>query len=80
MPLLTTTIGAYPKPDYVAIPDWFTDRTDKMRNPTRDYVEALRALGDQGEAVFARATREVVLDQVDAGIDIPTDGEVRREN
>ena len=30
MPLLTTTIGAYPKPDYVAIPDWFTDRTDKM--------------------------------------------------
>ena len=80
MPLLTTTIGAYPKPDYVTIPDWFTDRTDKMRNPTRDYVEALRALGDQGEAVFVRATREVVLDQVDAGIDIPTDGEVRREN
>ena len=59
MPLLTTTIGAYPKPDY---------------------VEALRVLGDQGEAVFVRATREVVLDQVDAGIDIPTDGEVRREN
>ena len=80
MPLLTTTIGAYPKPDYVAIPDWFTDRTDKMRNPTRDYVEALRALGDQGEDILARATREVVLDQVDAGIDIPTDGEVRREN
>ena len=80
MPLLTTTIGAYPKPDYVTIPDWFTDRTDKMRNPTRDYVEALRALGDQGEAVLVRATREVVLDQVNAGIDIPTDGEVRREN
>ena len=80
MPLLTTTIGAYPKPDYVTIPDWFTDRTDKMRNPTRDYVEALRALGDQGEAVFVGATREVVLDQVNAGIDIPTDGEVRREN
>ena len=62
MPLLTTTIGAYPKPDYVAIPDWFTDRTDKMRNPTRDYVEALRALGEEGEAVLARATREVVLE------------------
>ena len=51
-----------------------------MRNPTREYVEALRALRGQGEAVFERATREVVLEQVDAGIDIPTDGEVRREN
>ena len=80
MPLLTTTIGAYPKPDYVTIPDWFTNRTDKMQNPTRDYVAALRTLGDQAESVFSRATREVVLDQVDAGIDIPTDGEVRREN
>ena len=43
-------------------------------------MEALRTLGDQAESVFARATREVVLDQVDAGVDIPTDGEVRREN
>ena len=24
MPLLTTCIGAYPKPDYVRLPDWFT--------------------------------------------------------
>ena len=23
MPLTTTTIGAYPKPDYVEVPDWF---------------------------------------------------------
>ena len=80
MPLLTTTIGAYPKPDYVTIPDWFTNRTEKMRNPTRDYVEALRTLGDRAEEIFARGTREVVLDQVNAGIDIPTDGEIRREN
>ncbi len=80
MSVLTTTIGAYPKPDYVSLPDWFTDRGDKMRNPTRDYNQALQALGDQAEDVFARGTREVVLDQVNAGIDIPTDGEVRREN
>jgi 5-methyltetrahydropteroyltriglutamate--homocysteine methyltransferase len=30
--------------------------------------------------LFRRATSEVVRDQVSAGIDIPTDGEVRREN
>ena len=23
MPLMTTCIGAYPKPDYVKLPDWF---------------------------------------------------------
>jgi hypothetical protein len=23
MPILTTTIGAYPKPDYVPVPNWF---------------------------------------------------------
>ena len=25
MALLTTTIGAYPKPDYVPTPDWFRE-------------------------------------------------------
>ena len=29
---------------------------------------------------FVKAIEEVVRDQVEAGIDIPTDGEVRREN
>ena len=38
MPLLTTTIGAYPKPDYVPIPDWFgaEDGPDTTR-PTAGY-------------------------------------------
>lgn len=80
MPIRTTTIGAYPKPDYVPIPDWFTDRTERMRSPTTQYMDALHSLGGEAEKTFGRATKEVVLDQVNAGIDIPTDGEVRREN
>ncbi len=81
MALLTTTIGAYPKPDYVPIPDWFRaqagpDTTD----PTRGYLEALAAMGPEAETLFGRGVREVVGDQVEAGIDIPTDGEIRREN
>ena len=37
-------------------------------------------MGDEAEALFKKAAGEVIADQVAAGIDIPTDGEVRREN
>lgn len=81
MPLLTTTIGAYPKPDYVPIPDWFrAEEGPDTARPTEGYLQALARMGDEAEALFARGTREVVEDQVGAGIDIPTDGEIRREN
>lgn len=81
MPLLTTTIGAYPKPDFLPIPDWFqgAEGTDTLR-PTQGYLEALANMGDEAEALFARGTRQVIDDQVEAGIDVPTDGEIRREN
>lgn len=80
MTILTTTIGAYPKPEFVKIPDWFEDRTEVMRNPTKDYEQAIEALGGEAAEILARGTKEAVLDQVNAGIDIPTDGEIRREN
>lgn len=80
MTMKTTAIGAYPKPEFVKIRDWFDDRDEAMRNPTRDYEQAMQALGDEAAEILARGTREVILDQVNAGIDIPTDGEVRREN
>ncbi len=79
--LTTTTIGAYPKPDYVPVTDWFTAE-DGMSTPiaTRLYEENLAKAGDEAEALFVRAAGDVIADQVAAGIDIPTDGEVRREN
>ena len=81
MGLLTTTIGAYPKPDYVPIPDWFRaqEGPDTAR-PTAGYLEALAAMGDEAEALFQRGVKDAIEDQVKAGIDIPTDGEIRREN
>ncbi len=81
MALVTTTIGAFPKPAYVPIRDWFgvpggPDNSD----PTGAYLDQLTAAGETAEARFVRAAREVIRDQVATGIDIPTDGEVRREN
>ena len=83
MALLTTTIGAYPKPSYVPTPDWF-DASRRGEYYTFDYVEEyereLDRLGDDAEAIFVRATRECLDDQLEAGIDVLTDGEMRREN
>jgi len=81
MPLLTTTIGAYPKPDYVPIIDWFkADGSTVTENPTGHYENELALMGDEAEKIFCRAAADVIADQVKCGIDIPTDGEVRREN
>lgn len=75
--MLTTTIGAFPKPDYVPISDWFTNTDGDY---TSAYLAELSAGGDKADALLDEATRDVVQAQVGAGIDIPTDGEIRREN
>ena len=81
MSLLTTTIGAYPKPEYVQLPDWFTHpEGPDAADPTREWARAMTALGEEAEAIIARGVGEAVDDQVGAGIDIPTDGEIPREN
>jgi 5-methyltetrahydropteroyltriglutamate--homocysteine methyltransferase len=79
--MLTTTIGAYPKPESVPIRDWFqhAEGTDTAE-PTAGYAETVRQHGPRLEAILDRATVEVVGEQVELGIDIPTDGELRREN
>jgi 5-methyltetrahydropteroyltriglutamate--homocysteine methyltransferase len=80
MPIPTTTIGAYPKPDYVPIPDWFREESNVAKDPTKALDDCNECHGPQVEELLDRATREVVLEQVRLGIDIPGDGEVRREN
>lgn len=83
MTLRTTCIGAYPKPDYLPIRDWFQvggGLADTGAEVTRGYTDAMRAADEKTEALFVQATGEAVTDQVSAGIDIPTDGEMRREN
>ena len=80
MALLTTTIGSYPKPDYVPVVDWF--RTQDMALPDAQTANEAFSLSRRAEieALLARATHEVVREQAEIGIDVPTDGEMRREN
>ena len=83
MTIKMTCIGAYPKPDYVPIRDWFQVKSglsDTSGDVTRLATEAQKLVGPETEALYARATKAVVEDQVSCGVDVPTDGEMRREN
>jgi len=80
MPIMTTTIGAYPKPEYVTVPDWFQQESTTTGDPTRAFDKARENNELDVEKLLDRATVEVVREQVRLGIDIVTDGEVRREN
>jgi 5-methyltetrahydropteroyltriglutamate--homocysteine methyltransferase len=90
MPLKTTTIGSYPKPACTPVGDWFiANKSKDERKASKgllanwspgEYESAINKTGDKAEAMFLEATKEVINDQVIAGIDVPTDGEVRRES
>ena len=71
--VLTTTIGSFPKPDYVPVRDWF-------EMPDSVTFDAFHFNNRDLETRFALATQAAVTAQIDAGVDIPTDGEMRREH
>jgi len=72
----TTTIGSYPKPSYLKISDWFQSND----NSPEDWEKAWSLLGNKKDELIKKACQEVIKEQDKAGIDIITDGEVRREN
>ena len=81
MAIKTTCIGAYPKPDFVNLPDWFNvPAGPDTADPTKLWKAAMQAMGDDAEATISRGVKQAIDDQISAGIDIPTDGEIPREN
>ncbi|MCP5072345.1 MAG: 5-methyltetrahydropteroyltriglutamate--homocysteine methyltransferase [Rhodobacteraceae bacterium] len=78
MPIRTACLGAFPKPDYVPIKDWF--HIDIGDDTYADQVVSNWTDDPEHDATFRRATEEVVKAQIECGISIPTDGEQRREN
>ncbi len=81
MGLKTTCIGAYPKPAYVKLPDWFNiPAGPDTADPTKQWLKAMEELGPNAKAIIAQGIEEAITDQIECGIDIPTDGEIVREN
>ena len=80
----TTCLGAYPKPAYVPIIDWFDSHEGRQNmadtRATLSYQQRLAQAGSAAEPLFVKAAADVIAEQIQCGIDIPTDGEVRREN
>ena len=78
MPIQTTCIGAYPKPDYVTTGNW--SETQEQNHDARSFTYTNDDASNVSKELLDQATREAVKDQVECGVDIPTDGEQRREN
>ena len=79
MSIATTCIGAYPKPDYVAIGN-FAETGAPDEGATRDFSYTQDDAAEVPEDWLVRATAQAIQDQLACGVDIPTDGEQRREN
>lgn len=79
MSIATTCIGAYPKPEYVAIGN-FTETGVPDLGVTRDFSYTQDDACEVPEDLLLRATAQAIRDQLACGVDIPTDGEQRREN
>lgn len=74
--LPTTVVGSYPQPD------WLVDRQALLtQGPPRVRAKEIWRIGeDRLEAAQDEATLEAIRDLENAGIDIITDGEIRRES
>jgi 5-methyltetrahydropteroyltriglutamate--homocysteine methyltransferase len=90
MPLATTVIGSWPKPAYLAIPDWFSDEGNFTEPEQagfsgmgggydpRSKERAVKVAGPELEATVRRAVTEVLQEQADLGLGVVTDGEMER--
>lgn len=79
MPLSTTVIGSFPKPSYLNIPDWF--QPAHLKTFAEGYNHFLQSsTSSEREELFKTAIEEVIELYTEVGLDVITDGEVRREN
>ena len=79
MSITTTCIGAYPRPDYVEIGN-FAETGAPDDGLTRAFSYTQDSSAEVPEELLLRATQAAIHDQIEYGIDIPGDGEQRREN
>ena len=75
MPLETTVVGSYPQPNWLIDREMLGSKVPRVRAP-----EIWRVARDWLEQAQDDATRLAIRDMERAGIDIITDGEMRRES
>lgn len=83
MPLTTTSLGAWPKPEGLPLRDWFqTDLGQEtyVEDVVNRATAVMQSMDAEAKALFDKATEDIVRLQVDCGVDVPSDGEMRREN
>ncbi len=71
----TTVVGSYPQPDWLIDRAQLAGKVPRVRAP-----ELWRAGPEELEAAQDEATRLAIRDMEHAGIDVITDGEIRRES
>ena len=74
----TTLIGSYPKPPYLDIPDWFKKKNNNITIDTNNFMKNVNQ--KNLETKVNRAIEEIIIEQKNLGINIITDGEIRREH
>ena len=82
MPLSTTVIGSFPKPDYLHIPDWFRGTKTYLQDYTKltEIKDNDQESNNHFHGTLKKATTEVMKLQEEVGIDVITDGEMARES
>lgn len=80
MNIPTTTIGAFPKPANAPVPMWSEMGERRRQEPTLVYDALVNEQSAQTQQTLNRMTVDAVREQVNCGITIPTDGEIRREH
>ena len=78
----TTVIGSYPKPSYLNLPDWFkSNEQENVTNITIDTNDFMTSIDKKKlENDINQGVEEIIIEQKELGIDVITDGELRREN
>lgn len=80
MKIRTTTIGAHPKPTDAPVPMWSNMGEQRRAAPTMVYDKLTEHQSAETKRKLDQMTKDAVREQVDCGITIPTDGEIRREH
>ena len=67
MPLLTTCIGAYPKPEFIELPDWFNiEAGPDTADPTMLWEDAMKAMGPDALNIIDKGVAQSIDDQTGA--------------